>query len=245
MFHRLLFLCWIVLEICIFASFLTADILLGTPEGLYSRGVKYTAILLAAAAAQFIGDRGYGTRDRLLLQTALLLTGIADLLIGILGLFKPGIAVFLVVQATYVMRHGRGFQIDRHTLIPAACLYIPTSLLLFLTRANLVEAGFLIPATVYGFTAATSLIVALQSRARGTYDAAGRKLVPLGMLLFFACDVNVGLYHAGIGGNSTGILVWVFYLPAQVVLICSGMRADFLRTLLPMNHGDTGRNNQQ
>lgn len=233
MLHRILFLFWILIELCLYASFLTADILLGTPEGLYSRSVKYGAILLAATAVQFIGGRGYGTRDRLLLQAALLLTGTADLLIGILDEFVPGICVFLFVQLVYVVRHSRGLRFDRHTLIPAFCLYVPMGLLLFFTRGHLVEAGFLIPATVYGFTVSTSLVVALQSRLRGFYDGAGRILVPLGMIFFFACDVNVGLYHAGIKADVTGILVWAFYLPAQVLLVLSGLRAEFLRTLLP------------
>lgn len=52
----------------------------------------------------------------------------------------------------------------------------------------------------------------------------------LGLLLFISCDINVGLNNIhlidGIDYNLVNFLMWVFYLPSQVLLSLTNMVAD-------------------
>ena len=58
-------------------------------------------------------------------------------------------------------------------------------------------------------------------------------LVPfaVGLILFWCCDVCVGIFNISAGlpalksiGENCGFLIWIFYLPSQVLLVLSEMR---------------------
>ncbi len=46
------------------------------------------------------------------------------------------------------------------------------------------------------------------------------------------CDLNVGLYNIVAGGNIKfflGFLIWLFYLPSQLLLTLSGFKVQYLK----------------
>ena len=55
-------------------------------------------------------------------------------------------------------------------------------------------------------------------------------MTKLGLLLFIACDINVGLNNVhlieGIDYTLVNFLMWVFYLPSQVLLSLTSIIVD-------------------
>jgi hypothetical protein len=103
---------------------------------------------------------------------------------------------------------------------------IDTSLFL----SALVNACFLI----------TSVYCAVSTIFRSSYPKIGAYIIAIGMILFFLCDANVGIFNltsdmqisffniADINFLS-GLLMWFFYLPSQLMLSLSGFKPDYLK----------------
>ena len=68
-----------------YASFLTADILTGDSDNLYSKALKYCCILLCFLLTIIIGQDGHDFLDTWLLRIALFFTAIADFAIWFNG----------------------------------------------------------------------------------------------------------------------------------------------------------------
>lgn len=262
-----------------YASFLTADVFTAMFTKNYlnpwSKSVKYACIVMCFVLTLLIGKDGHGERDRRLLQLALGLTCIADLLIGFLDLFVWGVAVFALVQIAFITRHSQQFRWNRKELIGALCVYGLIGTGLVIASPVLAKAGLLVPGIIYTLVLATSVWIAIGTLWRGFYRGTVPWLIAVGMVSFFFCDLNVGLSSAlerqaqlnfveyleiaGDGAltqdqlamrhtllqdlkqvvplwviNAVGILVWYFYLPAQALLVASGYRIDFLRSILPV-----------
>lgn len=73
----------------LYASFMTADLLTGNSENIYSRCVKSVCILICLFLALIPGKEGHDRGDTVVLQIAMILTAVGDFFLGIREIFEP------------------------------------------------------------------------------------------------------------------------------------------------------------
>ena len=261
--------------LAVYSSFITADIFTGNSGNIYSRILKYAAILLCLLLTLLIGKDCHDARDRRLLQAALVLHAIGDFFIGILGMFTVAICVFFFMQIAYIVRHSRGFKINRNEIISGVLILGPLTGVLIAVSPMLIRAGIFIPVLIYSLTLMTSVWIGIGTIWRKFYPRTIDWIITIAMISFFFCDLNVGLYNSlGQGGHALfvnmiglptdlargtvldsqataiinqvtliipytlrsiiGILVWIFYLPAVLLLSFSGYSLTFIRSIFPL-----------
>lgn len=210
----------IVIAIFVYINFLVIDLLGGD-----STILKYISILLCFVLSLFIGDRGNDKSDTRLLQGALFFTVIADFNLVILKNFILGISVFCIVQIIYTIRHSGNIILSKRNsllfLIEGTLFFW---LVIILNIPFYQENVLYIIACIYSILLVTSVFMAFGTIKRGFYSKMNSYFIIIGMILFLLCDINVGLYHIGKIQNISGILIWFFYLPSQLLLSLSGYK---------------------
>lgn len=186
---------WFVLtEAAVYAGFLLADAC-----ELYSfgTGLKYAGILLCVlyAFCAHVSRR---------VTLALMLTAAADLFLLVLGRYLEwGVLLFIGVQTLYARQIARD---TKGTLALRVVLVLAFWCVLWgldMTEPLYLLVGIYFPQLV------CNAILAYRKD----------KLFALGLTLFIACDISVGLWNLiGIGGTA----MWAFYLPSQVLIALSG-----------------------
>ncbi|MCC8122015.1 MAG: lysoplasmalogenase family protein [Oscillospiraceae bacterium] len=192
---------------CLYAVYLVMDIVL--PGG-YSIPVKYVSILLCAAYS-FCAR---GTQEGRLTCAALIGTVFADTFLLLLNRDYPlGLAAFCVVQLFYLRRlhlHG-GWPVPICLLLRVA---IPCG-----ATALYIRSGAVSPTVLLACWYFPQLVL----NAAESLTLRRSHLFSAGLFLFVACDLFIGLAFLAVG-RSAQLLInigWVFYLPAQVLLVLS------------------------
>ena len=156
--------------------------------------------------------------DRLLLALALLLTAAADFFMVLMRQNTEGLCCFLAVQLFYFVRLQRPWRLLAVSGAAAACLVL-------LCRGFGVALGAEGGMAILYIVLFSGNLCSLRQLNRGR----GERFFALGLLLFFLCDLNVGVMNLGeylrlpvfywqrVRPFCSGIL-WLFYLPSQVLL---------------------------
>jgi hypothetical protein len=156
-------------------------------------------------------------RDAYLLRAGLLFTLAADVCLLLIHDITFGLLFFICVQTIYIIRYLSARRIAFVSIPVLLCLFF----LLSLTPLNLMYRL----AIVYACALSTSTLLAFLNRK--VYPYPNRILVPLGMLLFLLCDINVALFNelpSSTGRSVAWVLIWIFYLPSQLCLALSGAK---------------------
>ncbi|MCY6369176.1 lysoplasmalogenase family protein [Clostridium ganghwense] len=210
----------ILVIIFIYINFLIIDLQGGDP-----RLLKYVSILLCFVLVLLIGDRGIDKKDTILLQVALFFTTMADLNLVILKNFILGITAFCIVQIIYIIRHSRKIILNKSNFIVFLLESIVIlGLVIMLNIPFYEDKALYIVASIYSILLITSVYMAFGTIKRGVYSKRNSYFIMNGMVLFLLCDINVGLYHIGKIQYISGLLVWFFYLPSQLLLSLSGYK---------------------
>jgi hypothetical protein len=153
-------------------------------------------------------------------------------------LSKPAIAIgfFMVCQCLLILRHCRGLK-NKLTKaswvqnLQLALLFMTLILLLFsvviivYSNANITTLIWI--GVLYGLILSISLWAGLANFILGLTPSKNSKIIAIGMLCLYFCDISVGLDgllwfgHAWLIANS---LTWVFYTPAITLLALSSYR---------------------
>jgi hypothetical protein len=153
-------------------------------------------------------------------------------------LSKPTIAIgfFTVCQCLLILRHCRGL---RYKLTKASWIQNLQLALLFITLILLLFFGVIIVysrasfttliwfGALYGLVLSISLWAGLANFILGLTPSKNSKIIAIGMLFLYFCDIAVGLDgllwfgHAWLIANS---LTWAFYTPALTLLALSSYR---------------------
>ncbi len=180
--------------------------------------VKFASILLLALSVLDLREKP--------VSFALFLTAAADLFLLVLDrCYAAGILCFLAVQALYAVRMHRSAaeagtaRYRLYILLPAAGAVLGTlagrGQLSGLTQAL---AGWYI--LLFAANVLNAVLL-----ARGTEERRW-KLFAAGLVLFFCCDLCVGVHNLPqIGGPAlhrfAAVAMWGFYLPGQVLIRAS------------------------
>lgn len=208
---RRVFVLFLALEAVLYAAFLTWDLTIG---GRGSNPIKFAGILLCLGYSLYLAYQG-GSR---LVPAALTLTALADVFLLLLDRhYALGVILFCLVQGLYLVRifrcnGGRGLWGLRIVLFLLA--------LLVLKRLRL-----LIPLNVLALFYFSNFLC----NALASLGCPGRnmRLFSVGLWFFLCCDVCVGLFQSPeLASPAVGAFVqvgmWLFYLPAQVLIALSG-----------------------
>ena len=191
---------FLIAEGCIYVTFLIGDLL-----GASTDGIKFLSIILCTAAAIGWGRR---SSDRFV-PLALVLTLAAELFLLFTKQYLIGVLLFCAVQTVYALRFSQ-----TRCWIWRMGMYAVVLILL----------GFLGGLTPLSAAAAWSFVQLSISAVTAWKNAEGR-LFAVGMSLFWACDLCVGLRFliSGTGPLKAAIVygIWFFYLPAQVCIVSS------------------------
>ncbi len=185
--------------------------------------LKYAGILLCLAVSTVMV---YFNRDAdsVIAVGAMVFTAISDLFILVLDdYFEIGLATFIVAHSLYMYRlyYGRVKKIWITIAVRAvvAAILIGVCGGLFGVNLLIVEAGIYI-VLLFG-NCVESLIMC----NRGLKNV----LFAIGLMLFLGCDICVGFKHGSMVGvelsekvyNFVVYMIWVFYLPSQVLITCA------------------------
>ena len=188
----------------LYVLFLALDL---TGRGGQTVPVKYGGVLLCLAFSLPGEDR--------LVSLALAVTACADWFLLVRGdRYALGVALFLFVQAVYLLRLRRAGAGSAWPLRSALALGAG----LGLCALGLASPLNLLAALYFSQLLANA---ALAWTLRGTR----RRFAP-GLTLFVGCDVCVGLFNVLPASSpmhsAASVGMWLFYLPSQVLIALSG-----------------------
>lgn len=214
------------IELIIYCAFIYIDYT-NNFKTVHSSMLKYFGILLCLFLSILIGNNGHDKMDAIFLRLAIFLTALADLCMIILDLNELGMVIFCLVQITYIIRHSRA--IERRYNLNFLVVTIIVIILIVISLANnllIEDLGYegikkitVVIGAVYAIILPYSVYTGWKTLKGTFYPIYSRYLVAVGMTLFLLCDINVAL---SVISKDLSILIWIFYLPSQVLLALSG-----------------------
>lgn len=189
---------FIILVSIIYIVFIALDII-----NVYSSFIKYLGIILCLIYVLSNNKKDY--------YLSSFFTLIADLFLLMLdSYYYIGILFFIVVQYRYASiinklnsKYTKSFSIIRLSI----CIF--GIIVLFITNNLSLTNAFVI---IYF---SNLLLNAFQSISTKNI------LLILGLFLFLGCDICVGIHNISNGKTIADILMWIFYLPSQVLISLS------------------------
>lgn len=197
--------------------------------------IKRLIVLLSAALVWLGGKDCLNSQDNQRMKAVFIFISLGEVCFLI---SKPLIAIFFfaICQCLLITRHCRGIlgklmaanfgqkrKLALAALSLASLLFIAAAILYpIISLSSLVLMGI-----GYGFILCISLWVGLANFVLGLFPLPNARMIALGMLCFFCCDILVGM--DGLLGYSTAWIltssfIWVFYAPAITLLALSSYR---------------------
>lgn len=201
-----------------------------------SDGIKYLCILLCFLLSILSTKNPYIDKfndvDMKLLTFGLFITIIADLCLIILDFFAFGVLFFILVQITYCVRYTN--KNIKATLIGLLNILIFITFAYGIAILFIGEISILLPISLFYFICLlVSVIKAIKASNNNLYNSKSKHMIVFGMVLFLLCDTCVALSNITVIFPLSGyimtslqtiasLLIWVFYLPSQLLLALSG-----------------------
>lgn len=198
---------FLAVEGLIYCGFLALDLV---GRGGQTITLKYTGILLCLLYALLCALRG---GDRLVFP-ALLLTAGADWFLLVRGEYLTvGLILFLAVQTLYLLRLRR-LGAGSHFFLRAVSALLLGAAVFLLRMASTLN----LLAALYFSQLLSNTILAWERRGH---------LFAIGLSLFVCCDICVGLFNLGLLLPFAQVGMWLFYLPSQVLIVCSAKETAY------------------
>ncbi len=232
---------YIITEVLLYAAFMYLDLTGGSSS--VSAYIKYVSILLCALFAASVALRRK-TAISVLVAAAFLFTAGADLFLLFTESYLPGVLCFCVVQSLYlaVILSAKG-ALNMLPVHLAVGLLAAAAAVLLGIKLDTGELFLVGAAGFYAYSFIRNIVMAFGLCGRtadlSTEHAPLRTgLFTSGLLIFALCDINVLLYNLSdfmtlessffsLLLRFAGDLMWMFYLPGQVMLSLS---SDCFRT---------------
>ncbi|MFT5875718.1 MAG: hypothetical protein ACI8WT_004714 [Clostridium sp.] len=205
-----------------------------------SKYIKYLCILLCFLLSiistknllMHTGTNIVNYRDISLLRLAMFITVIADLCLVIFDFYILGVALFSLVQIIYSVRYTTkklNSTFFKFFIISQCIIFSYVIASLFIEVINV-----LLPISLfYSICLINSVIKAIKAWKNNLYPSPSKYMMVFGMILFLLCDICVALsaitahftligYFMSSFYQITFYLIWVFYIPSQLLLSLSG-----------------------
>lgn len=227
----------------IFIAFLLTDIIFRYKVNLYSIYLKYSTIVLCFIISILIGKDGYNNRDTILVQFARFFTLLADYYLLVINDFKLGVLCFCIVQIIYIIRHSLMEKKIYKNVFFMIIAFLVAIIFSIIVNINYFDKELLSLGSLYAALLITSVYCGVSTLKRGYYPRKGALVISIGIILFLFCDLNVALFNIVryIGFSKyeflTGFLIWIFYLPSQILLTLSGYKIQFINSLFSHRKG--------
>lgn len=225
---------WIFL-ICAFTASLDFCRVLGKNQIYNALPVEYIKriiVLLSASLIWIAGRSSINPQDNRLMKLLFVWIVLGEFLF-LQGLPVAAIVFFAVSQLLLIKRHSRGLLLRLKKTSPAQGLPLALTgivLLLLLLSAILyinrypIGLGLFIGGSLYGAILCISLWSGLANQVLGLFPLPNAKMITVGMLCFFCCDICVamdGLLWGGLVWLLARSFIWIFYTPALILLALS------------------------
>ena len=227
MIKKILFYCFLFIEFIIYCSYIYLDIHNGGP-GLLSNTIKYTGIILCNLFFAFCRQYIDHTKSLMYIHLSLMFVLFCDYFLLFTTSYVWGVLLFCIIQFIYFL-HIKG---NCHFFKYYSMIVFITSLIGFIAQRNGLTIHFLeILSVFYFINLIGNIIISLQRTKKAPGNL--RELsFAIGLILFLLCDINVGIvnlihyipdslafkWHLY---EFSAILMWTFYLPAQIIIAVS------------------------
>ncbi len=127
-----------------------------------------------------------------------------------------GVGIFVFAQGFYFWRHLR-LLANKLQALGIVLIAVNIILVVLFRAEKMVLAG------IYGANLLLSVSTALLVYFKKASPIPNRLFIAGGMVLFLLCDINVGLFNF-LSGDIAKIcynLIWIFYIPSQILLCLS------------------------
>lgn len=230
---------FLIIETVLYLSFLSLDI---SGFFTFSSDLKYASIFLLFfyILIKTFKQGGRQRKGSLLIPSALAFSAAADVFLLFTQYYLPGLIAFLAVQTILCLRLHQLFWPKQllqrrifYTLVPVLGLFAIALTVLFLLEIPVDEVTVFALLYFLFFlgnvvTAVYGLLCSHQRNQKGHY------LFATGLILFFFCDIHVGLYNAAayvpqlnampqIWQQWISLAMWLFYLPGQTLIGLSNL----------------------
>lgn len=155
----------------------------------------------------------------LLLQLALLVTFLADIILAVNNIAEGGIVCFLIAQIIHAIRlNGRQLKTPIIVFSTLAFIFILANLFLQIVPNMYIICTFYVTALVANLIISWRWHVAEPNNLRATFAM-------LGFLLFICCDICTGMSYLSLSAAFPAFLyapanffAWFFYYPSQILV---------------------------
>jgi len=177
-----------------------------------------------------IENDGHDKRNTLMLQSGLFFTACADYCLIVSNRFIAGVLIFCIVQMIYIFRFTQDLKSRTKIFSTMLIIYMVLSIIVFtFYKVGKFDLRLILICLFYACLVTRSLITGIRTLKTNYFPLFSSVLISIGMTLFFMCDINVALFTFLKKGDSyiaiiSGFLIWIFYLPAQVMLALSGYK---------------------
>lgn len=201
---------FVFIETALYLWFISYDVFIFRDSTL----IKFAGIIIVFAVSFF----AHKTVRQKLTIGALFFTLMADLfLLYLNSYYEIGVSLFIVAQILHLVRINYGnrklyVSVIIRILLSLSCVILLV-VLKMVSLLNILVAVYF-PQLVMNF---------IDSLINSDWKAGGI-LYSIGLLFFIGCDVCVGISNL-ITSRPASLLIWIFYLPSQV-LICLSAAFD-------------------
>lgn len=211
-----------IIEGFIYICFLGLDI---TRQGYALSGIlKFVGIFLCACLV-FSEKNPVSIWKQKLFQWSYIFLVISDIFLLFTSYYALGLITFIAVQMIYFYYLLEG---NRNKLIQQSIwrffLFLGIAYLIYFLH---IEIDITLLLAIFYFIQFMSNVLLSIKNCKKKYVC-----FLLGIILFFLCDINVGIYQAGLYVTNkwvesiailSQVLMWVFYLPGQVLIAYSAI----------------------
>lgn len=199
--------------------------------------LKRINVLLASFIAWSVGKDAESLRGAKIMKAAFVLVCMGEAAFAI-GQRVTGVGMFALCQTLLIVRNSTGFSFrlaqasykQKKRLLLSGIIVSLILVTLLLMAASLINLNSSYRAIyIYEILLSASLLAGLACNILGLLPQKNARLVAAGMLCFYCCDVLVGLdavLKPGLPWLLSNSFIWVFYIPALVLLALSCYRYD-------------------
>ena len=189
-----------------------------------SVNLRYLGILLCLILSLLVAWKTPNKRDAYHQAACLLFAVIADYFLLYTEYFLAGIMIFWCAHLCAIRRYRKKLFLPVVIMTAIAGIIC---CILNLAAKNINATALLVASAIYAILISTATISTFFYKQAPINNVCSR----LGMCLFILCDINVVLFntlpHDVLQYGIASKLMWVFYLPAQILLSVSAY--DFKR----------------